>query len=234
MALPKHIVIVPDGNRRWAKRRGLRAFLGHEAGAKTSEKILRVALDLKIPYLTFWGASVDNIEKRPAVEVKFLLSVIESYFRKLIKDPTIFEHRVKVRALGRWEELFPERLKKVIREAIEKTAGHSRHHLTFLLAYSGLDEMRATIEGIAAERARKPRRKITDKTVKAHLWTRDLPPVDLVVRTGGAPHWSSGFMMWDVAYAQLYFTETLWPEFSVSEFRTALKAYSQEGRRFGK
>ncbi len=233
--LPKHIVLIPDGNRRWAKKKGLPPFFGHREGAKTSEKILKAALDLKIPCFTFWGTSLDNITKRNPREVKFLFDIFERWFKKLAKSKDIHKNFVKINVLGRWNELFPERVKKPIKEAIEKTKNYKNHQLTFLLAYSGIDEMTTAIRKIAELTLRRGSgHGINEKLIKNNLWTKDLPSVDLVIRTGGEPHWSDGLMMWDVAYSQLYFTETLFPDFSVEEFKKALTRYSQTERRMGK
>ena len=106
--LPKHIVIIPDGNRRWARAKGLAAFLGHEKGAETTENIMEVALELKIPYFTFWGSSLDNIEKRPKAEVEFLFKIFEKEFKKLLTSDKVSENGVRVNVLGRWQELFPK------------------------------------------------------------------------------------------------------------------------------
>ena len=230
MNILHHIAIIPDGNRRWAKKRGLPSFLGHREGAKTTEKIFKAAFDLKIPYLTFWGSSVSNITNRSKDEVNFLFKLFETYFRKIAKDKEIRAKGVKVNVLGRWEELFPEKVKAAIRQAIKKTADYDNHQLTLLMAYSGTDEMADAISNIKNQRSKLP---VSAEDIKQHLWTRDLPPVDLVIRTGGEPHWSAGFMMWDVAEAQLHFTETLWPAFSEKEFRKIVADYTKTERRFG-
>ncbi len=227
----RHIALIPDGNRRWAKKRGLPSFLGHRAGVEAFQKILVMALDLKIEYLTFWGASADNVTKRSPEEVSFLFSLFEEYFKKLFDRMELTERQIKVDFLGRWRELFPQNVQDVIRAVIEKTKDHKRQHLTFLLAYSGIEEMEEAIRKIVAEQ---PIPVIDGQTIKRHLWTKDLPPVDLVIRTGGEPHWSSGFMMWDTADSQFYFTETLWPDFGPEEFQKAIEGVSGVERRFGK
>jgi undecaprenyl diphosphate synthase len=236
MNLPEHIVLIPDGNRRWAKKKGLAAFLGHKQGAEIMGDIIKAARELKISCLTFWGSSLDNIAKRPAEEVDFLFEVFREYFEKLVKSEEIYEDSVRVEILGRWEELFPEKAKKPMREIIEKTKNHKNHRLTFLMAYSGVDEMAEAIKKIAELKFKNPDLKIDEKLIKDSLWTKDLPPVDLVIRTGSAgdPHWSSGLMMWDTADAQLYFTDTLFPDFSPAEFKKAVEQYSGKERRFGK
>jgi undecaprenyl diphosphate synthase len=240
MNLPEHIVIIPDGNRRWARKKGLAVFYGHEKGAEGTKAVLQTALDLKIPHITLWGSSVDNITKRSKSEVKFLMAVFEKYFKKLLGGDEIYKNQVKVEILGRWRELFPAGVKKPMEEVIKKTAHYSRYHLTFLMGYSGIDEMTSAIQRIANISAEggsasgEKNFKIDGKIIKDNLWTRDLPAVDLVIRTGGEPHWSAGLMMWDVANAQLYFTKTLWPDFSKIEFRKAVLSYAKTERRLGK
>ncbi|KKU91653.1 MAG: Isoprenyl transferase [Candidatus Jorgensenbacteria bacterium GW2011_GWA1_48_11] len=194
---------------------------------------MEVALELKIPYFTFWGSSLDNIEKRPKAEVEFLFKIFEKEFKKLLTSDKVSENGVRVNVLGRWQELFPKSLVDLMKEIIAKTKDYSNYHLTFLMAYSGLDEMKTAVQRIADNKIQDSDFKIDGDSIKANLWTRDLPPVDLVIRTGGEPHWSNGLMMWDVADAQLYFTETLYPDFSPEEFKKALMAYGKTSRRFG-
>lgn len=229
---PRHIVIIPDGNRRWAKKNGKLSFFGHKKGADTAEKIFKKALELNIPYLTFWGCSINNVTKRPLLEVNFLFKIFEQYFKKVATDKTIHQTQVKINVLGRWKELFPEKTKNQIGKAIKATEKYDQFMLTFLLAYSGTEEMIEAVRKIVNAKNKPPL--INGELIKNNLWTRDLPPVDLVIRTGGEPHWSAGLMMWDVAEARLYFTKTLWPDFSIEEFENALGIYSKTERRFGK
>lgn len=234
MNLPQHIVIVPDGNRRWAKKRGRPSYMGHRAGAQVSEKILKTALDMGVKCLTMWGASVSNVTERSEAEVKFLFRIFEQYFTKLLKSKDVVKYGVKVNVLGRWEELFPESLKKLIRENIEKTKHYTNHQLTFLMAYSGTDEMLAAVKGVADEARKDPDLAVNAELLKKHLWSHDLPSVDLVIRTGGEPHWSAGMLMWDVAEARLYFTKNFWPDFTSTEFKKAIGEFDKTERRFGK
>jgi len=230
----RHVVIVPDGNRRFAKKKRKLASWGHVAGAKAMENILRAALDLELPYLTIWGSSVSNIIERNASEVKVLLEIFERYFKRLGAQPELQKNDVRVRILGRWEELFPEKVKKPMRDLIEKTSKHSRRNLTFLMAYSGVDEILAAISNITEMKKENQKLSVSGELVKKNLWSAELPPVDLVIRTGGEPHWSAGLMMWDVAESQLAFTETLWPEFSAKEFKQIIKEKSEIEQRFGR
>jgi len=225
----RHVAIIPDGNRRWARARNLPTFIGHKEGAKAAKKIFEKAVELKIPFFTFWGTSLDNVRKREKEEVAFLFELFESYFRELLDDPKIHENRVRVRALGRWRELFPENLTRTIEEVLKKTENYDRLNLTVLLAYSGQDEMIDAIEKLKMKNE-----KITNEAIKSALWTAELPAVDLVIRTGGEPHWSQGFMMWDTADAALHFTETLWPDFAPGDFEKIVRAKEAVERRFGK
>lgn len=231
--IPAHIAIIPDGNRRWAKERGLPAYEGHRKGAHAMEKTLKSAFDLGVQSVTLWGTSVSNITKRTGEEVKFLFDIFAEYFAKLAKNAELKGNGVRVRILGRWEELFPDATKKPMREAMERTQEHTKRNLTFLMAYDGREEMLAAVKNIADEKRGGSEREITGKILKESLWTRDLPPVDLVIRTGGEPHWSAGFMMWDIAEARLYFTETLWPDFSEEELKRVVAHFARTARRFG-
>lgn len=226
-----HIALIPDGNRRWAKRKNLPSWQGHIEGAKALEKILKKAWEMKIPYFTFWGSSLDNITKRPKEEIKVLFSLYQKYFQKLLKEKRIFEEKVKVSIFGRWKNFFPQRLIKIIEDLIKKTKNHDRYFLTFLLAYNGTDEMLEAIKKILKIK----NKKIDEKTLAKNLWTGSLPQVDLVIRTGceGDPHNSAGFMMWQTAYSQFYFTKTLFPDFSPKEFEKAIRNFEKRERRLG-
>lgn len=235
MQKPKHIVLIPDGNRRWARKKGLPSFFGHREGAKTTEKILKVALGLKIPYFTLWGCSIDNLTKRTEKEVKNLINIFEIFFKKLANAKEIHKQGVKINILGRWKDLFPVKAKKSLEEAIKKTKDYKNYQLTFLIAYSGVDEMTAAIKKVAEIKKRKVKTKIDGDLIKANLWTKDLPVVDLIIRTSSAsdPHLSNGMMMWDIADSQFYFTDTLYPDFSANEFKKVVERYSKTERRIG-
>ncbi|TSC61184.1 MAG: tritranpolycis-undecaprenyl-diphosphate synthase [Parcubacteria group bacterium Gr01-1014_107] len=234
MAVPQHVVIVPDGNRRWAKKQGRPIFFGHQKGAETIGKILQAALGLKIPCLTIWGCSLANITERSREEVNFLYALFEQYFKKLLKSKEVRKNEVRIRVIGRWQEFFPEGLKAATRELMELTKNYNHYRLNFLMAYSGVDEMTNAIQKIVSLPKNPHSVTISPILVKQHLWTSDLPPVDLVIRAGGEPHWSAGMMMWDVAESKLHFTETLWPDFSGEEFKRIIDGYGKTERRFGK
>jgi len=230
MYLPNHIAIIPDGNRRWAKKKNLPSFFGHREGAKTTEKILTTAIKLGIPCLTFWGASINNVTKRESREINFLFKLFTAYFKKIAKAKLIHQNQVKIQVLGLWPKYFPKDCQEAIRGAITATKDYSKHRLTILLAYNGTEEMVAIIKKII----KNPPAEITDEIIKSNLYTKDLPPVDLVIRTGDEPHLSAGFMMWDIADAQLYFSKNMWPDFSEKEFLQTIENFNKTERRLGK
>lgn len=230
--LPRHLVIIPDGNRRWATERGLESWKGHEAGAENTEKLIREAKRLGIREISFWGSSLENLVKRPVLESKALLRIYETYFKRLLESDDIHKDEVQIRFIGRWEEQFPASLKKIMYDCIDATKNYKKHFLNFLLAYSGDDDMRTAFQKIAEKL--KPGETVTDEMIKENLMTRDLPPADFLIRTGGEPHLSAGFMMWDIANTQLYFSEKYYPDFDESSLREALVDYLSRGRRFGK
>ncbi len=230
--LPRHIVIVPDGNRRWATDRGLEPWEGHEAGAQNTEKLIREAKRLGVKEISFWGSSLENLVKRPVLESKALLRIYETYFKQLLESDDIHEDQVRIRFIGRWEEQFPASLKKIMHDCILATKDYDKYFLNFLLAYSGDDDMRTAFQQVAEQF--KDGETVTDEMIKKNLMTHDLPPVDLLIRTGGEPHLSAGFMMWDIANTQFYFSPKYFPDFDEASLREALVDYASRGRRFGK
>lgn len=230
--LPNHVVIIPDGNRRWAKERGKKPWDGHSAGADRIEEIVRKALEMKIKNISFWGSSLDNLKKRPLLEKKALLGIYEKYFKRLVDSEEIHQNQAKINIIGRWREQFPESLKKILEDGINRTKDYRNYNLNFFLAYSGDDEMLEAIKKIS-EKVGKKTEQISAKLIKENLMTRMLPSVDLLIRTGGEPHLSAGFMMWDLANSQLYFSNKFFPDFSKEDFEIALDDFVQRQRRMG-
>ncbi|MEK7576175.1 MAG: polyprenyl diphosphate synthase [Patescibacteria group bacterium] len=221
-----HVAIIPDGNRRWAKARGKMPWMGHAEGAKTFEKILKSAFEQNVYCLSFWGMSVDNIDKRPPREVKFLLDTFSKVLMKAAKSPNLEKYDVRVSILGEWRERFPKKLVTLGEKIIEETKNRKKHVVNLLLCYDGKTEMISAFKKAGVSKG-------NFTTPKDFLWTRDLPPVDLVIRTGGDPHLSAGFMMWDTADAQLRFEEKMWPDFTVADFEEAIADFKKRERRFG-
>lgn len=232
--IPNHVAVIPDGNRRWARKRGLKPWIGHQEGVNDFEKILEKVLELKIPYFTFWGGSWDNLTKRVKIELNFLFRIYTNQFKRILTDERIHKNKVKVNVLGRWREVLPKETRQAIEKALKATENYNQYFLTFLLAYNGTDEMIDCVQKIA-NFAKQKSAKVTEKLIKENLWTKDLPPVDLIIRTGcqGDPHNSTGFMMWDTAYSQFHFTETLFPNFTPKEFEEIIEDYSKKERRLG-
>ena len=233
--MPQHVVAIPDGNRSWAKQRKQYPWLGHRAGAKNLEKILEVVRDINLPCFSFWGMSKDNFQKRSKTEVKYLLEILRAAAVKLAKHPDIHKHQVKVNIFGAWPQLFPPRSKKAFLDLIEATKDYDQRFINFLICYNGKDEMISAVKNIVSKAKKQKNIKVTDHLIKANLWTHQLPPVDLVIRTGvqNDPHLSAGLLMWDTADAQLYFSNKTWPDFNKAEFTKAIKDYQKRERRFG-
>lgn len=230
--IPNHVAVIPDGNRRWAKQKGMHPWIGHEYGAKNTEKIVRRAFKLGIKCLSFWGSSLENLKKRPFQEKKALLGIYERYFKQLMDSEDIHQNKVRINFIGKWEEQFPNKLKEVIYECIRKTKDYKNYFLNFFLAYNGDDEMIEAVKNIVKNY--KKGQKITKEVIKENLMTQKIPPVDFLVRTGGEPHLSAGFMMWDIANSQMFFSEILYPDFKDEEFEKAVKEYEKRERRLGK
>lgn len=222
----RHVAIIPDGNRRWAKAKGKPAWDGHKAGVKAFEEILARALELKIYCVSFWGMSADNFTKREAREVKYLLSLFKNVISRALGNRDLARHEVKISILGEWRTKFPPALVRLFEKTIKETQDRKTHILNLLLAYDGKSEMRQ-----AFKKALEVKKDFTSP--KEYLLTRDLPAVDLVVRTGGDPHLSAGFMMWDTADSQLYFSKKLWPDFTPADFDQAIRDFKKRERRFG-
>lgn len=236
MPLPAHIAIIPDGNRRWAKKRGLLSSLGHKSGIDMAENLFRAAQTHGIKYLTFWGCSVSNVTKRKNAEVAFLFNLFQKYFDRLLQSDEAERAGVRVRVFGEWPDYLPTKLQKTISALVTKTEPNSKFHLTFLLAYSGLIELTHAVQALIAEKtAASSLPTIAPSDIKRHLYTKDLPPVDLLIRTGveGDPHLSEGFMMWDTANAQLCLTDKLFPDFTPDELAKAINHYNKTERRLG-
>lgn len=232
-SLPRHIAIIPDGNRRWAAARGQSALEGHKEGTRTFRTIALHAAKIGIEYLSMWGMSLSNFTSRNPLEVAGLLKIFHDEFTALAIDADVHRLQINIRSFGRWQEKFPSPVKKAIEEAQAATAQYGKHHLNFFLAYSGTDEMLAAVQRIA-DGAHGQKIAVTPELLKANLFTKDLPPVDLVIRTGGEPHLSAGFMMWDCAEAQLSFTAKFWPQFTTNDFDAVLADYASRERRLGK
>ena len=231
--IPKHIVIIPDGNRRWAKTKGLNPWAGHQEGIKRFSELIEEISKLGISYFSFWALSIDNIKNRPKREINFLLKILDKKLKEIKKDKRVHEKKIRINILGFWKKLLPKEICKSIEEVIEATKNYNNFFLSLFVAYDGKKEMLNAIEQIEDKVIKNPNLKIAPNLIKQNLFTKDLPPVDYLIRTGGEPHLSAGFMMWDIADTQLYFTNICFPDFDKKELHKAIKEYQKRERRLG-
>ncbi len=227
---PSHIAIIMDGNRRWAQLRGLDGLAGHEAGASVLREISCAAFDHDAKWLTVFAFSTENWQ-RSASEVRGLLGLI-SYFIK-IYSTEFLGRNVRLRVVGRRDNFSPD-LQKLINE-IEKRSSHNTGlNLTVALDYGGRQDIVEAVckIGQEIESGFLKASIISDDLVKSRLSTKVLPPVDLLIRTGGEKR-ISNFLLWDIVYAELYFTTRLWPDFTAMDLADAIKEYRSRDRRYG-
>jgi undecaprenyl diphosphate synthase len=229
---PNHIAIIPDGNRRWAKQNKLLPWSGHEKGIGRFREIADAVFERHIPYLTIWAASEDNLTKRSKHEVRFLIALLTDWIQKEIDKKDFVRNGIRVRFIGRWRQIVSdhEKLARAIGTLEAQTKNLKKSNLTVLLGYDGRREMIEAIRHLQKNKVHE----VADKSLHDALWTGALPPLDLVIRTGGEPHWSAGFMMWHAANTQLAFTKTFWPAFKKKELDEILVDFSKRERRFGK
>ncbi len=230
--VPNHIAIIPDGNRRWAKERNLAPWEGHEAGAKNTELLVRKARAMGVKELSIWGSSLENLKKRPLEESRALLRIYETYFTQLLESDDIHADKVHVRFIGRFDDQFPESLKKILSRVMEVTKGYNQSFLNFFLAYSGDDEMLSAIRSLIDSGVKSSQ--VNGDILREHLMAREVSPVDYLIRTGDEPHLSAGFLMWHIQNSQLYFAKEYYPDFTPEVFERAIIDFSERDRRFGK
>lgn len=231
--VPAHIGIIMDGNRRFAQAIGEPAIKGHEYGRDTLENVLDWCLDLKIKHLTVYAFSTENFNRNP-VEVKRLMELFEDNFLKMSEDKRVHANKINVRAIGQLEKL-PKRVREAIRVAEERTRTYDSYFYTVAVAYGGRQEIIDAIRSIAEEvKAGTLRpRDIDEALVSKHLYTQHLPDPDLILRTSGEER-ISNFLLWQMAYSELYFTDVYWPGFRRVDFLRAVRTYQMRQRRHGK
>lgn len=231
--LPHHLLIIPDGNRRWAQERNLKPADGHRAGVEVFRKITPLIFDLGIRYFTFWTSSQVNLLKRPKEESNFLIQLIKEELENLEREKFVKEKQICINIFGNWQDILPKNIEEKIKEIKEKTASFSQFFLNLLVAYDGYQEMLEAIEKIIELKKQKNDLVINKELVKSCLYTKNLPPVDFVIRTGGEPHLSAGCLMWDLGDSQFLFLEKYWPDFTEEDLYLALEDYQKRERRFG-
>ena len=229
MLRPSQVGIIMDGNGRWARERGLPRREGHLAGIDSLESVLRRAEKLGIPCLTVYAFSTENW-KRPGNEVKFLLQLFEETLMNRAED--LFRNNIKVKVIGRRDGL-PHGLLRTIDRIEEKTAGNRDHILNIAFNYGGRAEIAHVVSRIIQDiEEGKEFRQIDENVIENYLYNPEFPEVELLIRTGGEKRLSN-FLLWQSAYAELYFTEKYWPDFDGDELEKAIEDFKKRNRRFG-
>lgn len=229
--IPQHLAIIMDGNGRWAKNKGKNRLFGHTKGVKAVQEVVEECAVLKIKYLTLYAFSTENWN-RPEEEIgilmKLLLSSLKSEFEKLLKN------RIKLNVIGNTDQL-PLSVQKELDYVIKQTENNSEMTLTLALSYGGREEIESAIKQLAVKVKNNiiSPEKIDQSIINEHLYTRDLPDVDLLIRTSGEKR-ISNFLLWQIAYAELYFSKVLWPDFRKKHLHKAIINYQKRERRFGK
>ena len=219
-----HIAIIMDGNGRWGKKRGKSRKFGHLNGVKVIEKVVKFSIKLKIPILTFYTFSTENW-KRPKTVINFLFQLINNYFVKEINN--LVKNNIKINIIGDIKKL-PKKIKKKLQESINRTRKCRKILINLALNYGSKDEI---INSIRLMKAKK--QNISIKNFEKNLYTKKIPDPDILVRTGGKKRLSN-FLLWQLAYSELYFTDKLWPDFTTRDLNKVIKNFKGVKRNFGK
>lgn len=229
--VPKHVAIIMDGNGRWAKRQGMNRVFGHRNALTAVRESIQAATKIKVQAITLYAFSTENWN-RPKMEIDALMNLLINSLKKEL--PEFMENGVKVNSIGAIENL-PKNAQNALAEVIDVTKKNSNITLTLALSYGSRQEIVNAIKNISKKVVNKELslEEIDEKTINNHLYTFNLPEVDLMIRTSGEQR-ISNFLMWQMAYAELYFTDVLWPDFREEHFYDAIINYQNRERRFGK
>jgi undecaprenyl diphosphate synthase len=229
--VPNHIAIIMDGNGRWAKKQGMMRVFGHENGTKSVKSTIETAAKLGVKYLTLYAFSTENWN-RPKLEVDTLMSLLFKSLKKELK--TLNENNIKLNVIGDIEQL-PKDVKTELLRVIELTQNNTHMTVTLALSYGSRNEIVEMVKKISSSVKKNIilEADIDESIINKHLYTSNMPDVDLLIRTSGE-HRISNFLLWQIAYAELYFTDILWPDFTEDHFCDAILSYQNRERRFGK
>lgn len=229
--LPKHLAIIMDGNGRWAKQKGMLRAFGHEKGTKSVRVVVEECAKLGIENLTLYAFSTENWN-RPKLEVDTLMKLLISSLKGELK--TLQNNNIRLNSIGNLDNL-PTSVRKELMEVIEKTKNNTRMTLTLALSYGSREEIITAVKSISDKVKNNiiSTTDIDESIINQHLYTHNLPDVDLVIRTSGE-HRISNFLLWQIAYAEFYFTDILWPDFREKDLYDAIISYQKRERRFGK
>src|SRR5580700_2331111 len=229
--LPDHVAIIMDGNGRWAGNRSLKRFLGHQQGAKSVQLVTETASRIGLPWLTLYAFSLENNLRRPRAEVSFLMRLLRTYLESNLQR--MMDNNVRMKYIGRTHELPPE-VQEKMRWAEDATARNTGTTLTLALNYGGRSELVDAFRGLAAEMKLKhiSADRITEEDIHRHLYTAHMPGPDLLIRTSGEMRLSN-YLLWQVAYAEIFVTERLWPDFRGIHLLEAIADFQRRERRYG-
>jgi len=229
--LPKHLAIIMDGNGRWAKQKGMLRAFGHENGTKSVRETVETCARIGVENLTLYAFSTENWN-RPKLEVDTLMKLLISSLKNELK--TLVKNNIRLNTIGNFEKL-PKSAQKELSDVISKTKDNTRMTLTLALSYGSREEIIAAVKNISAKVKNNiiSIDAIDESIINQHLYTQNLPDVDLLIRTSGE-HRISNFLLWQIAYAELYFTDVLWPDFREKDLYEAIISYQKRERRFGK
>ena len=232
--LPKHVALILDGNRRWALSKGLEPWIGHKYGANVVYELLNWCLELKIPSITLYVLSIENL-KRDSKEINELMKILEEKLKETLKDERIHKHKVNIKVIGK-KELLPNRIIDLINEIEESTKNYSNFFLNIALAYGGRAEIIDAVKRISLDVFEKKIsiNEINENIFEKYLYTSNLPKPDpdLIIRTSGEERLSN-FLLWQSAYSELVFLDIYWPEFRKIDLLRAIRTYQKRERRYG-
>ncbi len=230
--MPQHIGVIIDGNRRFAKEKGLNAWDGHKIGAQKINDVLDWCWEAGIKVVTIYSFSTENFD-RPEKEVKEIMKIAKAKFEEILEDMRIHQHKVRVKAIGRLY-LLPDSVKEAIQKAEESTEDYDQHFLNVAIGYGGRAEIVDAFKKIAKEvlSGQMTPEEINEGVIATNLYTAGLPDPDLIIRTSGEER-LSGFLLWQAAYSELFFCDVYWPDFRKIDLLRAIRTFQRRARRFG-
>ena len=220
----KHVAIIMDGNGRWGLKHNKSRNYGHRAGLKTVEKIIKISIKEKIPYLTLFAFSTENW-RRPQKEINFLLKLLESFLQTKLNK--LIEQKIKLKIIGD-KNKFPKRIKKIINHSEDKTKKNKKLYINLAINYGSKSEIVESIKRIL-----KNKQNVSEKKISSNLYTSDIPDPDILIRTGNTKRLSN-FLLWQLAYSEIFFEKKLWPDFNENDYLKILNKFKLIKRNFGR
>ena len=220
----KHVAIIMDGNGRWGLKHNKSRNYGHRAGLKTVEKIIKISIKKKIPYLTLFAFSTENW-RRPQKEINFLLKLLESFLQTKLNQ--LIEQKIKLKIIGD-KNKFPKRIKRIINHSEDKTKKNKKLHINLAINYGSKSEIVESIKRIL-----KNKQNVSEKKISSNLYTSNIPDPDILIRTGNTKRLSN-FLLWQLAYSEIFFEKKLWPDFNENDYIKILNKFKSIKRNFGR